>query len=348
MVIVLDTTLTTHSKPEIDDPPSICDVTPQQQPNHNSSASSRDDEEAKCPSVGTISVLACGELGCDVVFSGNYRQGNLQRHKRFLHRKNPVAYPCTDSNCHRSFKRSDARLKHYRKCHAHSAPKPIEHRQQQRHMSHMSKVLGRQQYHEGPNRVQQSSLNSDIESVVNISIWSSSPPRAAVVSGSHMIPQMSLTGTPQDISTARKEIPDTHISESNKRYPTRSSTQSSRPGPAENPRTVHISRLPAASFGKERFSLQRLPSPFADTGESRRSERIQRTELRERSGMSKCRGSTISKDSISPSSPGGLSKKSMTSKKCKKQKQIMRKIFPEGLLASPYCFSRADTANTSR
>ncbi|KAF2120972.1 hypothetical protein BDV96DRAFT_282315 [Lophiotrema nucula] len=59
--------------------------------------------------------LPCPEEGCHVTFSGDFRRGNLARHRRLVHRG--AEYPCEAEDCGKSFKRKDARLKHYRKHH---------------------------------------------------------------------------------------------------------------------------------------------------------------------------------------------------------------------------------------
>jgi uncharacterized Zn-finger protein len=74
----------------------------------------------------------CSETDCDATFRGDYRKGNLARHLRRIHRGIPGEYLCEKSGCFKSFNRSDARLKHYRKCHGHPAPTPAEPRPRQR------------------------------------------------------------------------------------------------------------------------------------------------------------------------------------------------------------------------
>jgi hypothetical protein len=59
----------------------------------------------------------CKESGCEVTFTGEYRRGNLARHMRRYHKANPRMYFCEVSDCKRSYLRSDARLKHYRRFH---------------------------------------------------------------------------------------------------------------------------------------------------------------------------------------------------------------------------------------
>lgn len=59
---------------------------------------------------------------CEASFIGQYRRGNLGRHRRLLH--TPAQYPCGEPGCTRTFRRSDARLKHYRKHHPRMAEGP--------------------------------------------------------------------------------------------------------------------------------------------------------------------------------------------------------------------------------
>jgi hypothetical protein len=66
------------------------------------------------PSSGTV--LRCAAEGCTAIFSGRYCKGNLARHKRLNHSHGRV-YMCEDDDCDRVFRRQDARIKHYRKCH---------------------------------------------------------------------------------------------------------------------------------------------------------------------------------------------------------------------------------------
>jgi hypothetical protein len=68
----------------------------------------------------TPDVLYCNESGCATLFTGKYRKGNLARHKRLIH-KHHEPYVCEGYGCRKSFKRQDARLKHYRRHHPHLA-----------------------------------------------------------------------------------------------------------------------------------------------------------------------------------------------------------------------------------
>lgn len=55
---------------------------------------------------------------CNVPFQGNYRKGSYARHMRLKHHNNaPTAYICNHCSPPKTFKRQDARLKHYRKHH---------------------------------------------------------------------------------------------------------------------------------------------------------------------------------------------------------------------------------------
>lgn len=63
-------------------------------------------------------VLECGMNGCEATFTGRHGKGNRARHRRDYHGgKEPII--CEDSKCDKVFKRSDARLKHYRSHHPH-------------------------------------------------------------------------------------------------------------------------------------------------------------------------------------------------------------------------------------
>ncbi|KAH7075176.1 hypothetical protein FB567DRAFT_536302 [Paraphoma chrysanthemicola] len=65
-------------------------------------------------------ILPCSVPGCKSHFRGEYRKGNLQRHERLNHGLlEPRTYQCHFSGCVKTFKRQDARLKHYRKRHPH-------------------------------------------------------------------------------------------------------------------------------------------------------------------------------------------------------------------------------------
>jgi hypothetical protein len=72
--------------------------------------------------------LRCEVDGCDASFSGEYRNGNLGRHRRQKHR-DLKSYDCENEACDKTFSRQDARLKHYRASHpglasSHIARKP--------------------------------------------------------------------------------------------------------------------------------------------------------------------------------------------------------------------------------
>jgi hypothetical protein len=72
--------------------------------------------EASSLKSDTSDVLYCNENGCAASSTGSYRKGNLARHKRLIHSRHEP-YLCESAGCGRSFKRQDARLKHYRKHH---------------------------------------------------------------------------------------------------------------------------------------------------------------------------------------------------------------------------------------
>lgn len=71
-------------------------------------------------SVGALSSLSVPELlhcdECDAEFRGDYRRGNLNRHRRLYH-GSQGGYPCHDQACPRVFRRQDSRLKHHRRHH---------------------------------------------------------------------------------------------------------------------------------------------------------------------------------------------------------------------------------------
>jgi hypothetical protein len=67
-------------------------------------------------SPGVPEVMRCHE--CDTEFQGEYRRGNLNRHRRVYH-GSQSGYPCHDPNCRRVFRRQDSRLKHHRRHHPH-------------------------------------------------------------------------------------------------------------------------------------------------------------------------------------------------------------------------------------
>jgi uncharacterized Zn-finger protein len=70
--------------------------------------------------------LCCDADNCSAVFTGQYRNGNLNRHRRLKHRGEDTAvYRCIAEHCSRIFLRQDARLKHYRRHHPSLAPRPI-------------------------------------------------------------------------------------------------------------------------------------------------------------------------------------------------------------------------------
>lgn len=56
---------------------------------------------------------------CDTTFSGPYGQGSMHRHMRLIHgpRGKETVYRCEAMHCDKTFKRKDARLKHYRNKH---------------------------------------------------------------------------------------------------------------------------------------------------------------------------------------------------------------------------------------
>jgi hypothetical protein len=71
--------------------------------------------EPDAPPHDDSEVLECAQPGCQTFFTGDYRRGNLGRHRRLRHGNK--FYVCEDDTCAKEFKRQDARLKHYRKYH---------------------------------------------------------------------------------------------------------------------------------------------------------------------------------------------------------------------------------------
>ncbi|KAF2112603.1 hypothetical protein BDV96DRAFT_664207 [Lophiotrema nucula] len=65
-------------------------------------------------------ILYCPRDGCKATFQGDYRKSNIGRHLRVQHgglSGSGVVYTCEAGGCDNTFKRKDARLKHYRKHH---------------------------------------------------------------------------------------------------------------------------------------------------------------------------------------------------------------------------------------
>ncbi|CBX99253.1 hypothetical protein LEMA_P084920.1 [Plenodomus lingam JN3] len=69
----------------------------------------------------TPDVITC--VQCTKPFRGRFQHGNLARHIKHSHGAVELQYPCFVSGCNKSYKRTDARLKHIRKQHpeSHSA-----------------------------------------------------------------------------------------------------------------------------------------------------------------------------------------------------------------------------------
>jgi hypothetical protein len=68
--------------------------------------------------------LYCPFDGCGAIYTGEYRRGNLGRHRRQKHDGEKVQYPCEGKDCKKTFRRTDARLKHYRTEHPELARGP--------------------------------------------------------------------------------------------------------------------------------------------------------------------------------------------------------------------------------
>ncbi|KAH6615298.1 hypothetical protein C7974DRAFT_62605 [Boeremia exigua] len=74
-------------------------------------------------SVASNDVLYCSD--CPRQFTGKWKKTNLARHDRSKHQNGGRTYPCKAAGCISVFKRSDARLKHYRKRHSSLAQDPV-------------------------------------------------------------------------------------------------------------------------------------------------------------------------------------------------------------------------------
>ena len=77
-------------------------------------------------SQALVGALVCLVNGCKVRFAGKYAKGNCARHRRQFHGVEPKVITCEESGCMRTFKRKDARLKHYRKHHPHRADDAVQ------------------------------------------------------------------------------------------------------------------------------------------------------------------------------------------------------------------------------
>ena len=90
------------------------------------------------PSTQDGSRLDCSERGCRARFQGTYAKGSLARHRRLKHgsyqHEEGREYVCEEPGCSKSYKRQDARLKHYRKAHRHLASGPALSRTKYRSM----------------------------------------------------------------------------------------------------------------------------------------------------------------------------------------------------------------------
>jgi hypothetical protein len=83
-------------------------------------ASSPADSEQGLPEESTYAIpnlLVCDAGGCGSRFTGRYRKGNYARHRRQYHGTPLASISCEEPDCLKTFKRKDARLKHYRKHH---------------------------------------------------------------------------------------------------------------------------------------------------------------------------------------------------------------------------------------
>lgn len=78
------------------------------------------DLTATSSAIGDPDPLRCGKGNCRARFRGEYRRGNRSRHLRERHGGSDgsgKSYDCEEPSCGKSFNRTDARLKHYRKQH---------------------------------------------------------------------------------------------------------------------------------------------------------------------------------------------------------------------------------------
>ena len=69
------------------------------------------------PDSSAMSFVSCNSPFCNSVFHGQYRKGNLARHRSMRHKDLEKGYKCDVQGCGKSFKRQDARLKHQRRHH---------------------------------------------------------------------------------------------------------------------------------------------------------------------------------------------------------------------------------------
>jgi hypothetical protein len=72
-------------------------------------------------------ILYCDD--CSRPFKGYWRKGNLVRHKDTQHggeHRTNIAFPCEVEGCDRTYRRTDARLKHYRRRHRNLAMGPVQ------------------------------------------------------------------------------------------------------------------------------------------------------------------------------------------------------------------------------
>lgn len=86
-------------------------------PDHDASSPSTVSSPMSITPSSEPAELQCSAPGCGETFHGKYRRGSLNRHMRLKHRGSPGNYPCAERSCIKTFKRSDARLKHYRRHH---------------------------------------------------------------------------------------------------------------------------------------------------------------------------------------------------------------------------------------
>lgn len=78
------------------------------------------DPTAALSAIDDPDPLRCGRGNCRALFRGEYRRGNRSRHLRERHGGSDgsgKSYDCEEPSCGKSFNRTDARLKHYRKQH---------------------------------------------------------------------------------------------------------------------------------------------------------------------------------------------------------------------------------------
>jgi hypothetical protein len=85
----------------------------------NPSACGKSSSTSSTGSSSVPDALVCHVCEDDMQYAGKYRIGNLHRHMRLKHGIDGKEreYPCKAHDCPKTYRRQDARLKHYRKMH---------------------------------------------------------------------------------------------------------------------------------------------------------------------------------------------------------------------------------------